>query len=83
MKKQNIEGLLNDMPIPHPENLIQHHELKIPMLSYRKSSRAGLWLLLVPLTFAFTLLLKTELGIHPAFLDYYKKFLLPWTTIPF
>jgi hypothetical protein len=62
------------MQMPAPENTMQHRELKIPLLSYRKSSKAGLWLLLLPLTFAETVLLKTELGVRSGYLDLLRKF---------
>ena|SRR5688572_3916100 len=74
MKKEDVENMLNRMQMPEPEKIMQPRELKIPLLSYRKSSKAGLWLLLVPLTFAFTLFLKTELGVQSAYVDLLRKF---------
>lgn len=64
MKNENIEELLNNMEMPKPENIVAHPGLKIPLLSYRKSSRAGLWLLLVPLVVAIAAFVKTELHLQ-------------------
>jgi hypothetical protein len=74
MKNEDVENILNQMQMPEPEKIMQPRELKIPLLSYRKSSKAGLWLLLLPLTFAFTLFLKTELGLQWGYLDLLRKF---------
>jgi hypothetical protein len=74
MKNEEVENMLNRMQLPEPEKIMQPRELKIPLLSYRKSSKAGLWLLLLPLTFAFTLFLKTELGVQSGYVDVLRKF---------
>lgn len=74
MKNENVEDMLHSMQIPEPENLIQHHELKIPLLSYKKSSKAGLWLLLLPLTVAITVFLKTEFGVQTGYINLVRKF---------
>lgn len=69
MKQEDDDNMLDRMDLPHPENLGHKQELKIPLLSYKKSSRAGLWLLALPLAFAITVLLKYELGIPSAILN--------------
>lgn len=74
MKKEDVENILNRLQTPEPEKIMQHRELKIPLLSYRKSSKAGLWLLLLPLTFAITVFLKMELGVQSGYLDLVRKF---------
>lgn len=74
MKNEDVENMLNRMQVPAPENVMQPRELKIPLLSYKKSSRAGLWLLLVPFTFAITVILKTELHLQPGYIDIFRKF---------
>ena len=74
MKNEEVENMLNRMQMPEPEKILQPRELKIQLLSYRKSSKAGLWLLLVPVTFALTLILKTELGVQSGYLDVVRKF---------
>ena len=74
MKNEDVENMLNRLQMPEPEKIIQHRELKIPLLSYRKSSKAGLWLLLLPLTFAITVFLKMELGVQSGYLDLLRKF---------
>ena len=74
MKNEDFENKLTNMQVPQPENILPHPELKIPLLSYRKSSKAGLWLLLVPITFAVVLILKTELGLQSTFLNLVTKF---------
>lgn len=74
MKNEDVEGMLNKLRVPEPELLMDRRELKIPLLSYRKSSRAGLWLLAVPFTVALTIVLKLELGLQSGYLDYVRKF---------
>jgi hypothetical protein len=66
--------MLNRLQTPEPEKMMLPRELKIPLLSYRKSSRAGLWLLLLPLIFASTVFLKMELGVQSGYLDLVRKF---------
>jgi hypothetical protein len=73
MKKEDVEMMLQSMDIPRPEEAINPHELKIPLLSYRKSSRAGFWLLLVPFTMAITVFLKSELGVNSAYMKFTNK----------
>jgi hypothetical protein len=74
MENEDVENMLNKIKIPEPENIMQHQELKIPLLSYKKSSRAGLWLLLLPLIFAVTVILKKEFGVRAGYLDFVQKF---------
>jgi hypothetical protein len=74
MKNEDVENMLNRMQIPEPEKVVQPRQLKIPLLSYRKSSKAGLWLLLLPLTFALTIVLKIELGIQSQLIESVRKF---------
>lgn len=74
MKNEDVENMLKNLQTPEPEKIMQHRELKIPFLSYRKSSRAGLWLLLLPLTFAITLLLKAVLGVQPGYINLVQRF---------
>ena len=74
MKNEDFENKLSKMQVPQPENIMQHPELKIPFMSYKKSSKAGLWLLLVPITFAVVLILKTEMGLQSTFLNLFPKF---------
>ena len=74
MKNEDVENMLNKMQIPEPENIMQQRELKIPFLSYRKSSKAGLWLLLVPGIVAVTILMKTVLGLQSGYINIVHKF---------
>ena len=74
MKNEEVENMLNNLKMPEPEKIMGHRELKIPLMSYRKSSKAGLWLLLLPLTFAITVVLKIELGVQSGYLDLVRKF---------
>ena len=69
MKKDNVDSMLASMDVPHPEKITHQQELKIPLLSYKRSSRSGLWLMAVPLTFVLATLLKYRLGIHSAILN--------------
>lgn len=75
MKKEDVDTMLSGMDVPDPERLKHQQELKIPLLSYKKSSRAGLWLLVLPVTVAVTMILKYELGILSPFLDLIQKVL--------
>lgn len=74
MKNEDVENMLNRMPVPEPENIMQHRELKIPLLSYRRSSKAGLWLLLLPLAGAVSVVLKTALGNQSGYVNFVQKF---------
>lgn len=74
MNKEEVENMLHGLQVPEPENIMERRELKIPLLSYRKSSRAGLWLLLLPLIVAITIFLKMELGVRSGYLELVRKF---------
>ncbi|HEX2684341.1 MAG TPA: hypothetical protein VHL77_10430, partial [Ferruginibacter sp.] len=73
MKNEDVENMLGNLQKPAPENILQYGELKIPLLSYKRSSRAGLWLLLLPFTFAITVVLRTILNIQSGFLELPRK----------
>jgi hypothetical protein len=45
MKENEVEDMLNNLNIPEPENLMTRRDFKIPLLSFKRSSKAGLWLL--------------------------------------
>jgi hypothetical protein len=74
MKNEDIENMLNRMQVPQPEKVVQPRELKIPLFSYKRSSRAGLWLLLLPLTFALTIVVKIELGVQSQIIESVRNF---------
>lgn len=74
MKKEDVDTMLSGMDMPDPERMKHQQELKIPLLSYKKSSRAGLWLLVLPVTVAITVILKHELGILSPVLDLIQQF---------
>jgi hypothetical protein len=74
MKTKDVEDMLNSVPTPKPEEVMQSTELKIPFLSYKRSSKAGLWLLLLPFTVAAMILVKAELHVQSAYLDLVRKF---------
>ncbi len=61
--------MLGGINLPAPEQIKHQQELKIPLLSYKKSSKAGLWLLTLPVIVAVIALLKHELGMVSPFLD--------------
>jgi hypothetical protein len=63
MKQTDDDSIFNGMDLPDPDNVEHQQELKIPLLSYKRSSRAGLWLLALPLVFVVTIVLKYRLGI--------------------
>lgn len=69
MENEDIKNVLNQLELPEPEKLIHQKEFKIPLLSYKKSSRAGLWLLTIPLLFFITDFLKNELGLFSPILN--------------
>src|SRR5215203_4003185 len=74
MKNEDVENMLNRMQGPQPENILKHPELKIPLLSYKKSSKAGLWLLIVPFLFAIVVILKSDWGIQSMYLNLVNDF---------
>lgn len=74
MNNEDIENILNRMPLPEPENIIEHQELKIPLLSYRRSSKAGLWLLVIPIIVALTIVLKSQLGKQLGYVEFVHNF---------
>ena len=74
MENKDVENMLQHLQTPEPEKVVQHRALKIPLLSYRKSSKAGLWLLLIPFVFALTIFLKMELGMEWGYLDRVRGF---------
>jgi hypothetical protein len=74
MKNEDVENMLNSLQVPATENITQHRELKIPLLSYKKSSAAGLWLLLIPMTFAVMYVLKAELNVKAGYFEVIRKF---------
>jgi len=74
MKNEDFENKLTNMQVPQPENIMQQPELKIPLWSYKRSSRAGLWLLLLPITVAIVVVLKTEWGLQAAYLNIVQQF---------
>ena len=69
MKKEDDDTMLSGMELPDPRTLKHQQELKIPLLSFKRSSKAGLWLLVLPAIVALTVILKYELGISSAPLD--------------
>ena len=74
MKKEDVDKMLSGMGVPVIENIKHQQELKIPLLSFKRSSRAGLWLLVVPVVVAVTFLFKYVLGIYSPLIDGIRKF---------
>ena len=74
MKKEDVDKMLSGLEIPETENIQHQQELKIPLLSFKKSSRAGLWLLALPVIFAITAILKYDLVLSSPFLDFITGF---------
>lgn len=68
MKKEDVEMMLGGIDPPKPEQITHQEELKIPLLRYKRSSKAGLWLLILPIIVAVTSILKHELAISSTFL---------------
>ena len=66
--------MLSKLDVPRPEHVKHPQELKIPLLSYKKSSRVGLWLLALPLTFPLVAFLKYRVGIVSSALDAIERF---------
>ncbi|KAB2922286.1 MAG: hypothetical protein F9K22_12020 [Bacteroidetes bacterium] len=58
MNTNEVDDMLTNLSTPSPDASGPQQELKIPLLSYRRSSRAGWWLLALPLTFITAALLK-------------------------
>ena len=74
MNKDEVDEMLSKLDVPRPENLKHPQELKMPLLSYKKSSRAGLWLLAVPFTFVLIVFLKYRIGIASPLLNGVERF---------
>lgn len=74
MKQEDIETKLSSMDLPQQGNISHQKELKIPLLSYKRSSRVGLWLLVVPAMAAVTIVLRYELGLSSPLLDIIQSF---------
>lgn len=68
MKNDDMETMLDGINPPKTEQITHEEELKIPLLRYKRSSKAGLLLLTLPLIVALTSLLKRELGLSLPFL---------------
>ena len=69
MKNDDVESMLSGINPPKPEQITHQEELKIPLLRYKRSSKAGLWLLVLPLIVAVTSLLKHELAVSWTFVN--------------
>lgn len=63
MKNDDVESMLSGINPPKPEQITHQEDLKIPLLRYKRSSKAGLWLLVLPLIVAVTSLLKHDLAV--------------------
>jgi hypothetical protein len=74
MKKDEVENMLSNMDLPEPGNIMDQSDFKIPLLSYKRSSRAGLWLLIVPGIVAITIVIKKILLINSAYINFIQKF---------
>lgn len=83
MKKEDIDTVLGGMDLPTPEQIKHQQELKIPLLGYKRSSKVGLWLLLLPVIVAVTVILKYELGISSPALDPIHQFFAAVDRNPF
>lgn len=73
MKKDDVNDMLNRMHLPELENIKHQQELKIPLLRYKKSAKAGFWLLIVPGIVAVVFILKYEIGVTVPVLKYIRN----------
>lgn len=69
MEKKKVDEILSNIDVPQTDNIKHHNEFKIPLLSYKKSSSVGLWLLIVPVVYIITFILKYEFELYKTFLD--------------
>jgi hypothetical protein len=83
MKQEDTDAGLGGMDLPTPEQIKHQQELKIPLLSYKRSSKVGLWALLLPVVVAATVILKYELGFSSPLLDSIKHFFATVDRNPF
>jgi hypothetical protein len=83
MNDEDLDSMPGGMDLPAPEHITHQQELKIPLLSYRRSSRAGLWLLLLPAIVALSGILKYDLALFSPFLDAIQRFLAAVDRNPF
>jgi hypothetical protein len=74
MKQDDVDSMLGNIDLPQTEKLQHPRELKIPLLSYKRSSKAGLWLLAVPVFVALTDVLIYELDIFTPVLIHVHRF---------
>jgi hypothetical protein len=74
MKEDDNDDMFAGVDLPDPGAMSHQQELKIPLLSYKRSSWAGLWLLALPLVFAFAVVLKLRFGISSAVQDAIEAF---------
>ena len=74
MKNEDLDTMFGGIDPPTPEHIKHQQELKIPLLSYKKSSKAGLWLLLLPGLAAITIILRYEFGVFAPFLHTIQSF---------
>lgn len=74
MTHTNDESMFDGVKVPDPGNPGHRQEFKIPLLKYKKSSWAGLWLLIVPLSFFATIFLKYRFGLSFLPLGAVEKF---------
>ena len=74
MKQNELENMLNNLNVPETQNIAGHGDFKIPLLSYKRSSKAGLWLLIIPLIVAVTMALKASMGLRSGYFNFVQKF---------
>lgn len=62
MKHTNDETPFDGLKLPDPGMPGHQQELKVPLLRYKRSSWAGVWLLVLPLSFFLTAFVKYRFG---------------------
>jgi hypothetical protein len=73
MTDDKVNDMLGGMDVPQVKKIGHQEELKIPLLSYRKSSKAGLWLLVLPVIAMLTMVLKYDVGVASSLVDGLKQ----------
>ena len=84
MNKKDLEEKLETISIPQLPQLQHQQQLKLSVLSAKKSARAAVWLLLIPFLFFLTALLRQLLNISippDSWLEEYSLHMPSWLRI--
>lgn len=84
MKKDDLEKKLENLSIPQLPQLQHQQQLKLAILSSKKSAKAALWILLIPFLFIASAFLRQLLNVSippDSWLEEHRLQLPPWLRI--